>query len=551
MSCVINKYWHKTYACDEHGLTIRIYLGKIVKRLRSHPTKINFELCLSVGIIAIICVNLILLVLIVNRSAQGGITDTQSRWLVAPLLTIKIILILPETLLNIFGTMWAFCRSIQCENKDFYSKTVIESKSALTSSITFSRVELSVTVLLNWVVFGLIIFGFALVYNPLGSSKYRENGPTETTLHKKVSKMWIKRFRWIFCCLRRDEYGQEAFMQVASLLSALFRGTDLIPSDIIAGAILMRVRQKRETREMRRIRMLNPDDGPRYSTDMSRLFTTTPAWMTLPNARHMLRFALASYGWPMVCYLKCCSGCFKLIRNISCCGCCRSRSDVVDDNCCLCHFGGVMEISRLRPDDIVHASFKNHVFELPYCIMLDHKNKQIVISVRGSLSFRDVFTDLTADASDFQAFGFPPNSTAHRGMVIGAEKLLDRLEEGNLLDRVCNTYADYTLTLTGHSLGGGVSILIGAKLREKYPNVRVYAFATPAGLLSREAARVTESFVFTVGVGDDFVMRLCVESVENIRTNVIETLRACKLPKVRRSLAVIVSLLNFYAFSTA
>lgn len=74
--------------------------------------------------------------------------------------------------------------------------------------------------------------------------------------------------------------------------------------------------------------------------------------------------------------------------------------------------------------------------------------------------------------------------------------------------------------------------MIAAKLREKYPDLRVYAFATPAGLLSREAARVTESFVFTVGVGDDFVMRLCVESVENIRTNVIETLRACKLPKV-------------------
>jgi sn1-specific diacylglycerol lipase len=146
------------------------------------------------------------------------------------------------------------------------------------------------------------------VYNPLGSSKYRkalhESGPNETSLHKKVSKMWIKRFRWVFCCLRKDEYGQEAFMQVASLLSALFRGTDLVPSDVIAGAILMRVRQKRETREMRRIRMLNPDDGPRYSTDMMRLFATTPSWMTIPNARHMLRFAVASYGWPIVSKLK-------------------------------------------------------------------------------------------------------------------------------------------------------------------------------------------------------------------------------------------------------
>ena len=109
MSCVINKYWHNTYAqsCDEFGLMIRIYLA---------------------GIIVLICVNLILLILLVNRSAQGGITDTKNRWLVAPLLTMKIILILPETLLNIFGTIWAFCGSITCEPKDFYSKTVIECK---------------------------------------------------------------------------------------------------------------------------------------------------------------------------------------------------------------------------------------------------------------------------------------------------------------------------------------------------------------------------------------------------------------------------------------
>lgn len=74
---------------------------------------------------------------------------------------------------------------------------------------------------------------------------------------------------------------------------------------------------------------------------------------------------------------------------------------------------------------------------------------------------------------------------------------------------------------------------MGAKLRQKYSDLRVYAFATPAGLLSRDAARYTESFVFTVGIGDDFVMRLGVESIENLRTSVIETIRACKFPKWR------------------
>jgi sn1-specific diacylglycerol lipase len=145
---------------------------------------------------------------------------------------------------------------------------------------------------------------------------------------------------------------------------------------------------------------------------------------------------------------------------------------------------------------------------------------------------RDIFTDLTANSERFEAAGVPPDSSAHRGMVAGVDQLLKRLREINILDRAFNTYPEYTLVLTGHSLGAGVAILLGAKLRSQYPDLRVYAFATPAGLLSREAARYTETYAFTVGVGDDFAMRLSVESAENMRISIIETLRACKLPKV-------------------
>lgn len=53
-----------------------------------------------------------------------------------------------------------------------------------------------------------------------------------------------------------------------------------------------------------------------------------------------------------------------------------------------------------------------------------------------------------------------------------------------------------------------------------------------AGLLSREAAKVTEEFVLTVGLGDDLVMRLSVDSTENLRTSLLTTLHACRLPKV-------------------
>lgn len=171
--------------------------------------------------------------------------------------------------------------------------------------------------------------------------------------------------------------------------------------------------------------------------------------------------------------------------------------------------------------------------QLPFCLLADHRTRSIVLAIRGSLSMRDVFTDLVADADSFSAPCFPAGTTAHRGMIAGARQLLRRLQDGHLLERAFATLPDYQLVLTGHSLGAGVGILLGALLRPRYADLRVYAFGTPAGLLSREAAQCTESYAFSVGVGDDFVMRLSVNSIENLRTSVLETIRACRWPKWR------------------
>nr|CAD7431979.1 unnamed protein product [Timema monikensis] len=54
-----------------------------------------------------------------------------------------------------------------------------------------------------------------------------------------------------------------------------------------------------------------------------------------------------------------------------------------------------------------------------------------------------------------------------------------------------------------------------------------------SAVLTRDAARLTESFCFSVGLGDDFVMRLSVDSTENLRTNILDALHRCRLPKYR------------------
>lgn len=43
---------------------------------------------------------------------------------------------------------------------------------------------------------------------------------------------------------------------IAGLISSMFRDTDLVPTDILAGFVLLRVKQKRESREQRRIELM-------------------------------------------------------------------------------------------------------------------------------------------------------------------------------------------------------------------------------------------------------------------------------------------------------
>ncbi len=181
-------------------------------------------------------------------------------------------------------------------------------------------------------------------------------------------------------------------------------------------------------------------------------------------------------------------------------------------------------------------------------IIADHKTKSVVISIRGSWTIHDVFTDLSAKPSEFTAPGFPENTYAHYGMNMCANQILKVLANDDLIDKILASLPEYQLVVTGHSLGASLSILVGAKLRSKYADLKVFAFPTTNGLLTREAAKYVEQFAFTVVIGDDCFSRMSVEAMENLKIVIMETLQSCRLPKVNLN-ASILHFLMIYSYS--
>nr|CAD7463824.1 unnamed protein product [Timema tahoe] len=175
VSLVCAHFYGYTWDCAKGGDLVRIYLA---------------------GVVALLGAIIAVLVPLVNRSAQGSIMDTNQRKCVPALVAVKILLILPEIAWNVLGTLWMFGDVVECGSENF-TVVVVEG-----------------LVLFNWVLLGLSIFGLAMVFDPLGSVQLNE----EEDHHRKVMGLWMWRFQWAFCWVRKDKLYKEAFQHVAGIL---------------------------------------------------------------------------------------------------------------------------------------------------------------------------------------------------------------------------------------------------------------------------------------------------------------------------------------------
>ncbi|KAF6020892.1 DAGLB [Bugula neritina] len=459
------------------------------------------------GMIGLLALKVVVNICLIYHSSKGNISECSFRRHVAQVLYVKLALFIMEVVWLVMGTYWA---TFEYKNCDFI---IVGTVRAMVS--------------LAWI--GVFVFTimFIFLFSPLGN---------DSSSVDDASNIWRRRCRLICCSFRADDsLTSDAYSDIAKLVSVYFQGLDLVPSDIAAGLLLVGRQQKSSYDNMAtssshqlygdRHNVLGITESPGSTP-----FQAAP-WMTVQKACSVMKFALAAYGWPFYSYSHLPFGCCVL--------CCTSpRVSLSEDqlegaDCCSCNLVSIEKHMDEHKSscDIHYVSLTNQLFINPFSIFLDHDLQAVVIAIRGTLSPKDAIVDLTAFA-DIIHESFPKSYKAHKGMIKSAQNLLERLKRDNLLGRAFNNeHANYDLIVCGHSLGAGVAAILSMLLKPDYPDVQCISFSPPGGLLSEEAYKASMEYTMSVILGDDLVPRLSIQTMQDLKVDVMTALNDCPYPK--------------------
>jgi len=276
---------------------------------------------------------------------------------------------------------------------------------------------------------------------------------------------------------------------------------------------------------------------------------------------HYYKFAAAAYGYWWYIIEKPCAHFCSLRPYLNCIPC-RCKNQQIGysserDGLCFCNLAAIRAVINVELKDIVYFTNKNTLQEVPFFMVADEKTKSLVISLRGTLSLNDALTDLRAvpkEMADESVAGLDCRWKGHCGMVEAARKVYkilhgpdeenDALKVGPdgtttsrlcLMEKVLEEYPDYTITVTGHSLGAGTASILAFMLRTKYPDIQVmcYAYSPPGGLLCEPAAKESEKFIVSVVVGQDLVPRLSMPNIHRLSETIRKACEQCRAPKYK------------------
>ena len=124
-----------------------------------------------------------------------------------------------------------------------------------------------------------------------------------------------------------------------------------------------------------------------------------------------------------------------------------------------------------------------------------------------------------------------PEFVAHAGMVEAALNIYRELLAKHVINQAFSQLPDADIVVTGHSLGAGTATILGFILRARHSNTYVYSYGPPGGLINEIAQKEAQKFVVSVICGDDFISRLSITSIYELRTKMEQVLLQCEYPK--------------------
>uniref|UniRef100_A0A663LZ53 Diacylglycerol lipase-alpha n=1 Tax=Athene cunicularia TaxID=194338 RepID=A0A663LZ53_ATHCN len=485
------------------------------------------------GYLGILLSCMIAEVAIIWLSMRGSILYTEPRDSMQYVLYVRLAILVIEFVYAIVGIVWLTQYYASCND------------------ITAKSVTLGMVVC-NWVVILSVCITVLCVFDPTGrtfvklrATKRRQRNLRTYNLRHRLEEgqasSWTRRLKVFLCCTRTKDSQSDAYSEIAYLFAEFFRDLDIVPSDIIAGLVLLRQRQR-----AKRNAVLDEANNDILAFLSGMPVTRNTKYLDLKNAQEMQRykevcyymlFALAAYGWPIYLMRKPTCGLCRLARSCSCCCLCPSRPryapsvTIEEDNCCGCNAIAIRRHfldENMTSVDIVYTSCHDAVYETPFYVAVDHDKKKVVISIRGTLSPKDALTDLTGDAERLPVEGHHGTWLGHKSAV----HLSLELEMETLLNAGRGT-KHYGLIVVGHSLGAGTAAILSFLLRPQYPSLKCFAYSPPGGLLSEDAMEYSKEFVTAVVLGKDLVPRIGLSQLEGFRRQLLDVLQRSNKPKWR------------------